>query len=98
MTELDAIDRALIDHLTRDARLPVARLASRMKLARTTVQARLDRLERSGVIAGYTVRLSPEVTRGEIRATVLLHFTPAAQGSVLAQLGKLRTVETAHTT
>ena len=50
MTTLDQIDRTLIAHLAQNARAPVAKLAQRMGLARTTVQARLDRLERTGVI------------------------------------------------
>lgn len=98
MTELDETDRALIAHLSRNARLPVAQLAARMSLARTTVQARLDRLERNNIIAGYTLRLSPEITRNQIKATVLIHITPAALNAVLTQLRKLTAVETVHTT
>lgn len=98
LTDIDDTDRRLIALLAANARTPVARLASRLGLARTTVQARLDRLERSGTIAGYTLRLSPDVTRGQIRATVLVHITPAAQASVLAQLRGLTAVETVHTT
>ena len=98
MTTLDDLDRALLTHLSANARIPVAKLASRMGLARTTVQARLDRLERTGVIAGYTLRLSESATRGQIQATVLIHLTPAAQNAVLVQLRKLAAVERAHTT
>lgn len=98
MTTLDEIDRTLIAHLAQNARAPVAKLAQRMGLARTTVQARLDRLERTGVIAGYTLRLSDDATRGQIRATVLVHLTPAAQNAVLMQLRKMMVVERAHTT
>jgi len=98
MTSLDDLDRALLTHLSANARAPVAKLAARMGLARTTVQARLDRLERTGVIAGYTLRLSEAATRGQIQATVLIHLTPAAQNAVLVQLRKLAAVERAHTT
>jgi DNA-binding Lrp family transcriptional regulator len=98
MTPLDEIDRTLIGHLAANARAPVAKLAQKMGLARTTVQARLDRLERTGVIAGYTLRLSDDATRGQIRATVLIHLTPAAQNPVLAQLKRMPVVQAAHTT
>jgi DNA-binding Lrp family transcriptional regulator len=98
MTALDDIDRALIAHLAANARAPVAKLAQKMGLARTTVQARLDRLERTGVIASYTLRLSEDATRGQIRATVLIHLTPAAQNPVLAQLRRMPVVQAAHTT
>ena len=39
--------------LAENARMPVAELARRLDLSRTTVQARLERLEGQGVIAGY---------------------------------------------
>jgi DNA-binding Lrp family transcriptional regulator len=98
MTTLDEIDRTLLMHLAGNARAPVAKLAQKMGLARTTVQARLDRLERLGVITGYTVRLSDEIARGQIRATVLIHLTPAAQNQVILMLRRLPQVERAHTT
>jgi DNA-binding Lrp family transcriptional regulator len=98
MTDLDDTDRAILAQLAGNARMPVARLAQRIGLARTTVQARLDRLERTGIIAGYALRLGEAATAGRIRATVLIHLTPAAQNAVIAQLRRLPEVERAHTT
>ena len=51
--QIDDTDRQLITLLQDNARLPVATLARRLGLARTTVQARLDRMESSGLIVGY---------------------------------------------
>ena len=98
MIELDETDRRLLALLGANARTPVAKLGTKLGLARTTVQARLDRLERSGVIAGYTVKLSEDAQAGQIRATVLIHITPAAQSAVLRQLERLPAVERVHTT
>ncbi len=81
-----------------NARAPVAKIGTKLGLARTTVQARLDRLERNGIIAGYTVKLSEDARAGQIRATVLIHITPAAQSTVLRQLERLPAVERVHTT
>ena len=53
-------DCELIALLRHDARLPVATLAVRLKVARGTVQNRMRRLERDGVIVGYTVRVKPQ--------------------------------------
>jgi DNA-binding Lrp family transcriptional regulator len=61
---LDPTDRALIELLTADGRLPVAGLAARLGLARSTVQQRLARLEARGVIAGYTIRRGVGADRG----------------------------------
>ncbi|HEY3048694.1 MAG TPA: AsnC family transcriptional regulator, partial [Polaromonas sp.] len=48
---LDDIDRRLLSLLQANAREPATTLARKLKLARTTVVARLARLERDGVVA-----------------------------------------------
>lgn len=98
MTDLDQTDQRIIALLSTDARMPVARLAQKLGLARTTAQARLERLERSGVIAGYTLRLSDTGLAGQIRATVLLQIRPQAQNTIVMQLRRIPEVELAHTT
>lgn len=98
MPDIDDTDRQLLALLSANARMPVAKLAATLGLARTTAQARLDRLERSGVIAGYTLKLSDEVQRGLIRATVLMQITPSAQNNVLMQLRALPQVDKVHIT
>ena len=98
MIELDETDRRLLALLGANARAPVAKIGTKLGLARTTVQARLDRLERNGIIAGYTVKLSEDARAGQIRATVLIQITPAAQSAVLRQLERLPAVERVHTT
>ncbi len=56
---LDRIDEKLLAALSSDARLPVAELARRVGLSKTPVQARLKKLEDSGVIRGYRAMLDP---------------------------------------
>ncbi|OBB02841.1 AsnC family transcriptional regulator [Mycolicibacterium fortuitum] len=51
--KLDALDSALLSMLAAEPRLPILELASRLKVARNTVQARMKRLEESGVVRGY---------------------------------------------
>ena len=73
--QTDETDLALMALLGENARLPVATLARKLGLARTTVQARLDRLESSGVIQGYSLRLGSSA-RPPLRATVLVSIEP----------------------
>ncbi len=77
--------------------MPVATLARRMGLARSTVQARIERLEERGVIAGYALKLGDAARGGQIRATVLLSLEPRSTAAVLARLKTLTAVEVAHT-
>lgn len=71
---MDDIDRKLIALLRADARASLASLAQQLRVARGTVRNRLSKLEDSGVIVGYTLRLKPQVEEQHIRAlmTVLV--------------------------
>ncbi len=94
---MDETDHHLLARLGEDARTPVATLARDLGLARSTVQARLERLERTGVIAGYALRLGDAVRAGQIRATVLLSLDPRATPAVVKRLDRMPEVEAAHT-
>jgi DNA-binding Lrp family transcriptional regulator len=83
---MDDADEALLARLRENARTPTAELARSLGLSRTTVQSRLERLERSGVITGYTVRLSDARTRGLIQAYVWITVTPRGAAAVIAAL------------
>jgi DNA-binding Lrp family transcriptional regulator len=86
---LDDLDRALIARLQANARTSTADLARQLGVARTTVVARLARLERGGAIVGYTVRLA--VTEGEqgVQAFVNLAISPKAARAVIDRLSGL---------
>ena len=95
---MDDTDRALLAQLAADARVSVATLARRLKMARSTVQARIERLEATGAIAGYTVKLGEGVRASRIRATVLLTIEPRSQTATVARLRAVAEVERIHTT
>jgi DNA-binding Lrp family transcriptional regulator len=94
---MDETDQALLALLAENARQPAATLARRLGLARSTVQARIERLEKTGAIAGYTLRPGPAVAPA-LRATVLVSIEPRAGPAVLARLRAMPEVETVHTT
>ncbi len=93
----DETDLQLLALLRDNARRPVADLARALGLARTTVQARIERLENTGVIQGYTLRSSAAM-RPPLQATVLISIEPRAGPDVLARLRSLSGVEVVHTT
>ena len=66
---MDELDRNIIGLLSADARMSVATLARRMKVARATVQARLERVETTGVIAGTPTAVAAGTSSFEITAT-----------------------------
>jgi DNA-binding Lrp family transcriptional regulator len=69
---MDDLDRKLIGLLRENARMPVASLAKSLKVARGTVQNRLAKLERDGIIAGYTIRLQPKIDEQGIVALMTI--------------------------
>src|SRR5690242_6114053 len=79
----------LLALLRRNAREPAASLARKLGVARTTVQERIRRLERDGVIAGYTVRVKEEFARQRITARVLVHVDPKSGDRVVRALEAL---------
>lgn len=94
---MDDLDTKMLALLAANARMPVATLAKKLGVARSTVQARLERLEVSGTISGYTLRLGETARSRRIRATVLLQIEPHATPQLLQRLKLLTEVEEAHT-
>ncbi|MEY4695750.1 MAG: hypothetical protein RIT14_178 [Pseudomonadota bacterium] len=95
---MDELDRNILGLLGADARMSVATLARRLKVARSTIQARLERLETTGVIAGYTLKLGEGAQKGRLRASVLLSIEPRAQPGILQRLKSISEVERVFTT
>ena len=59
LMDLDGFDRAILGVLAEDGRISIADLARRIGLSKSPTQARLRRLEQSGVILGYRAMLDP---------------------------------------
>ena len=90
---LDDLDRQLLALLQADARAPTAELARRLKVARTTVVARIARLEREGVVAGYGVRLGRRLEESAVRAFCGLSVQARSAGAVIKALERMPEVE-----
>jgi DNA-binding Lrp family transcriptional regulator len=90
----DAIDQGLLALLRTNAREPVAVLARKLGLARSTVQERIERLERKGIIAGYTIRQGAGHADRQILAHVMISVDPKMAASVTSDLKKMPEVRT----
>ena len=85
----DQLDRDLLTLLQANARESTANLARKLGVARTTVVARLARLERERVIVGYTVRLGQDDARPQVRAHVGITLQAKSGRDVTARLQKI---------
>ncbi|TXT36193.1 MAG: AsnC family transcriptional regulator [Comamonadaceae bacterium] len=83
---MDETDHQLLALLRQDARLSVATLAQKLKVSRGTVTNRIRRLEDSGTIVGYTVRLRPDVQHNLIIAWMSIAVDGNQTRAVIANL------------
>lgn len=93
---MDDLDQKILAALAADSSTSTSRLARRFKVARSTVQARIERLETTGVIAGYTIRLGDVALAGRVRATVLVQVEPRSAASIVSRLKAIPEIEEAH--
>jgi Lrp/AsnC family transcriptional regulator, leucine-responsive regulatory protein len=82
---LDAVNRAILEELQRDARLSMAELGRRVNLSPPAVAERVQRLEREGVIRGYHAEIDP--TKLGYTVAAVVRVAPATR-----QLEKIRQV------
>jgi DNA-binding Lrp family transcriptional regulator len=95
---IDELDARLIELLTTEPRVGMLEASRRLRVARGTVQARLDRLQARGVITGYGPEISPAALDHGVMAFVTLEIRQAGgHDSVASQLAAIAEVLEAHT-
>jgi DNA-binding Lrp family transcriptional regulator len=95
---MDATDHQLLAQLRKDARASIATLATKLGVSRGTVTNRIAKLENTGVIVGYTVRLRPDARPNEISAWMSVAVEGNTTRSVIASLLGEPGVATLHDT
>jgi DNA-binding Lrp family transcriptional regulator len=95
---LDQIDRNLIELFAAEPRIGVLEASRRLGIARGTVQARLDKLQDRGVIAGWGPRLDPAALGYPVTAFLTLEIRQGAGHEAVARtLATIPEVLEAHT-
>jgi DNA-binding Lrp family transcriptional regulator len=89
MAELDALDLALLGALRDNPRAGVLQLSRLTRVARATVQSRLDRMERDGVITGYGPDIDVAAAGFGVLAFVTLEITQGALDRVREDLAAI---------
>jgi DNA-binding Lrp family transcriptional regulator len=90
---LDQIDNKILALLMDNARVPVTTIARQIGIARTTVIARIQSLEKREVIAGYGVKLNPVMYQPMVRAYVGLSVEARNASSLITFLEQIPEVE-----
>lgn len=87
--EISDKDEQLISLLRENARLSVSEIARRLSVSRTAAQMRLEKLERNGVIDGYSVRLSERFSKDRVRALVMIKSPPGNRTKIENALSEI---------
>jgi DNA-binding Lrp family transcriptional regulator len=96
MTTLDHVDLELLAALSDDPRATVVALAERLGLSRNTVQARMTRLEKSGVFLSYERAISPEALGFPIEAFLSVTVRQAELPRITAELQRVPEIVQVH--
>jgi len=73
---LDEKDKMIIDMLMKNSRTPITEIARKLGITDVAVKKRLEKLEREGVILGYTIKINPSKLGYESIAIVGLDVEP----------------------
>jgi len=98
MHRTDDLDRKILALLRDDARLPVASLAAALGVSRTTVRARMERMETNGTISGYGVRLGGTDDTDSVRAIAMIEVEGRVTDRVARALAGLPQVRALYST
>lgn len=92
------LDKRLVTLLRHQGRRSISDLAADLGVSRATVRARMERLEKSGDIVGYTVVLRADAVDQAVRGIMLIEIEGHAADRVIRALGGFPEVSQIHTT
>ncbi|MGM1016246.1 MAG: Lrp/AsnC family transcriptional regulator [Actinomycetota bacterium] len=96
MSTLDRMDLELLAALADDPRATIVALAEALGVSRNTIQARMNRLEQTGVFLSYERSFSPEVIGFPLQAFVSIGVTQSELPRIIAELSRVPEVLHAH--
>ncbi len=89
----DDLDRKLVALLQINARQSTTTLAKRLDVARSTVHERIARLEKNGVITGYSAVLSRNPSEKNVQALVMLSIDQKKSKQIVNRLNSYPAVK-----
>lgn len=95
---MDEIDQKIISILRRNARASVSDLSIELKISRSTVRSRMERLKENGDILGYTVVLRADVFEQPVRGIMMIEIEGKGTQRIVDQLNKMAEINALHTT
>jgi len=82
-------EQQLLRLLQENSRRTVSDLANELGLSRATVQQTMERLERKGVIQGYTIKINPHYQQQQVSAYIMISVIPKKTADIVRQIHKV---------
>ena len=96
MSTLDRTDLDILELLSADPRITVVALAEKLRLSRNTIQARMARLEQTGVFLSYERAFSPAVLGFPLQAFISIGLRQTELPRIITELARVPEVVQAH--
>ena len=95
---MDRLDQKLVTLLRHNGREAVSNLAQALNVSRATISARIEKLQDTGVIEGFTIQLGENHPQNPIRGLTMIKIEGNKTDRILKQLLKMPNIECAHYT
>ncbi|KJZ20184.1 Lrp/AsnC family transcriptional regulator [Loktanella sp. S4079] len=95
---MDKLDTRLIGALRRNGRASLSELAAELKVTRSTVRSRLDRLVDGGEIVGFSVLTRSDVRPDPVRGFMMLEIAGRGAEKISKSLTRMPQVQMVHST
>src|SRR5437868_1317478 len=93
---IDETDRKILGLLKQDSRMQYAEIGKKVNLSAPAVHARVKKMEKEGVIKGYTVEISPVALGVSLCAFIRIAKSTGCSGDTAKHLEKIPQVEECH--
>lgn len=93
---MDKFDQQIVNLLTENSRRSLADIGDKIGLSRTAVNDRVQRLQKSGEIEAFTIKLKAQDSSNLISVYFQLTFRPFILNTIITQLIKIPEIKQAH--
>ena len=93
---MDKFDQKIVNLLTENSRRSLADIGDKIGLSRTAVNDRVQRLQKSGEIEAFTIKLKAQDSSNLISVYFQLTFRPFILNTIITQLIKIPEIKQAH--
>ena len=98
LKKMKELDNQIIALLKRNARILVTQMARELGVSRVTIDAHIKKMETSGVISGYTVKLGTEEFRHKVSGWILISVQANKEEHAIEQMIGMPEITRLHTT